>query len=413
MKKRNYIPSFLVAYLLSIKGLNQVMGIVLGRSDGIMIMNLVPVAAILALHFFLSDKKNDLNMDKKALLFVYYIVSIIICYKYAIRKTTLYYEEVLVYCFIPIYVSFYKIDVKTVLRWMMFFSALVIPISNDFFKSVSTGYETIGMSTTYNVLPFVIAAAIHFIYYRKNAGFWLWMGYGINIYYLVKIILLGNRGPIISLIVFGILVIMHGMDSDGTIKKSTGKNMFITLAIGVATILIISNIENMILSFHSWLQSMNMELAFVTKSVRKIGHGDITNGRQALFDFVIQGIKDNYLLGNGIASIKYKSFGRYGYPHNLFLQMWYDLGVIMSLPLLFVVWKSIKKTMFEYIKNKDIVTMLILLFTLSIPRLCYSSEFWASTPFWLLIMFTISPNIYEVSKETEDIKKEDVIDVKD
>ena len=243
MEKRNYIPSFLIAYLISIGGINQVVGIVLKKSDGIMMMNLVPVAALLFLHFFISDKKQDLNLNKKALLFVYYIVSIIVIHKYAYRYTTISYTELLVYCFIPIYVSFYKIDAEKVLKYMMIFSMLVIPISNEFFKGVSAHYETIGMSTSYNVLPFVIAAAIHFIYYRERAGSWLWLCYGINTYYLLKVIYLGNRGPIITLIVFALLVIMHKQNPDGTIRKSPGKTMFITLSVGVISILVINNIE--------------------------------------------------------------------------------------------------------------------------------------------------------------------------
>lgn len=395
MEKRNYIPSFLIAYLISIGGINQVVGILLKKSDGIMMMNLVPVAALLFLHFFISDKKQDLNLNKKALLFVYYIVSIIVIHKYAYRYTTISYTELLVYCFIPIYVSFYKIDAEKVLKYMMLFSMLVIPISNEFFKGVSAHYETIGMSTSYNVLPFVIAAAIHFIYYRKRAGSWLWLCYGINTYYLLKVIYLGNRGPIITLIVFALLVIMHKQNPDGTIRKSPGKTMFITLSVGVISILVINNIESIVLAVHGWLKSMNIEVAFITKSVAKINQGDLSNGRSKLFNFVIQGIKDNFLVGNGIASILYKSFGRYSYPHNLFLQMWYDVGIIVSLPLLWLVGKSVRKTMFDYSINKETVTMLMLLFTLSIPRLCYSSEFWRTTTFWLLIMFTISPNLYK------------------
>ena len=411
MEKKNYIPSFLVAYLLSIKGLNQVMGIVLKKSSGIMMMNLVPVAALLFLHFFISNKKQDLNLNKKALLVVYYITSIIVVHKYAFRHTTISYTEFLVYCFIPVYVSFYKIDVEKVLKYMMLFSALVIPISNEFFKSVSAGYETIGMSTTYNVLPFVIAAAIHFIYYRVKAGFWLWIGYGINIYYLLKVIYLGNRGPIISLIVFGLLVIMHKQNPDGTIRKSPGKTVFITLTAGVISILVISNIESIILAVHSWLKSMDIELAFITKSVAKINQGDISNGRSNLFNFVIQGIKERWWIGNGIASVTYNSFGRYAYPHNLFLQMWYDLGIIVSLPLLWLVGKSARKTIFDSSISKENVVMLMLLFTLSIPRLCYSAEFWTNIPFWFLIMFTVSPNIYNNAKKhemVENIREGDV-----
>ena len=406
MEKRNYIPSFLIAYLISIGGINQVVGIVLKKSDGIMMMNLVPVAALLVLHFFISNKKKDLNLNKKALLFVYYIVSVIVVYKYAYRYSTIQYIEFLVYCFIPIYISFYKVDVEKILKYMMLFSVLVISISNDFFKSVSAGYETIGMSTTYNVLPFVIAAAIHFIYYRKKAGFWLWIGYGINIYYLFKVILLGNRGPIISLIVFALAVIIHRTNKDGTIRKTPVKTMFITLSIGIVTILLINNIESVILYVYRCLQSMDIELAFVSKSVAKLQRGDLSNGRSALYTFVIQSIKEHYLVGNGIASIYYNSHGSHVYPHNLFLQMWYDVGIIVSFPLFYLVAKTVKKTFFEFSISKDVMAILMLLFSLSIPRLCYSSEFWRTTTFWLLIMFTISPNLYQSQSKNSDLLEE-------
>ncbi len=395
MEKKNYIPSFIIAYLLSISGINQLMGIVLNKEDGIMMMNLIPVAGLLFLHFFISDKKQSLNLSKKALLFVYYIVGTIVVYKYATWQSTIQYIDFIVYCFIPIYVSFYKVDIEKILRFMMLFSVLIIPVSGEFFQSVSEQYETIGMSTTYNILPFVIAAAIHFIYYRKKASIWLWLGYGANIYYLVKVITLGNRGPIISIVVFGLLVILHKINKDGTLCKRPGKAILITLSVGIISILIINNIESILLSFDNWLKSMDIELAFVSKSVMKMGHGDLSNGRSDLYAFVIQGIKENYLIGNGIASVCYDSYGMYIYPHNLFLQMWYDVGIIVSLPLLWMVGKSVKKTFFDFSISKDVMAILMLLFSLSIPRLCYSSEFWTNIPFWLLIMFTISPNIYE------------------
>ncbi len=403
MEKKNYIPSFLVSYLLSIKGLNQIMGIILRKGDGIMFMNLIPVAALLVLHFFISDKKNDLNMDKKALLFVYYIVSVIVVYKYAAVRTTFSAVNAFVYCLIPIYISFYKIDVEKVLNYMLLFSALVMPVSNEFFKDVGARYETIGMSTTYNILPFVVAAIVHFMYYRKKATFWTWIGYGINLYYLIKVIYLGNRGPIISLMVCALLLFIRKINQDGTVRKNTGRTLFITLSVGISAILIVSNVESIILSVHSWLQSMDVNLAFISKSVAKIQQGDISNGRSRLFDFVIDGIKENYLIGNGISSIAYKSFGRFPYPHNLFLQMWYDLGIIVSLPLLFAVGRATKITIFNYNINKETMTILILLFTLSIPRLCYSAEFWDNTTFWFLMMFSISPNVYSENAAGDDI----------
>ena len=405
MRKKNYLASFLIAYLLCIGGLNQIIGTIMNKTDGVMIMNLTLVAGLLILQFFLSNKKRDLNMNKKALLFVYYITSIIVVYRYAYKHSSIPYVNFIVYCFIPIYLSFYRIDVEKVLHFMMSFSVLILPISNEFFRSRGYSYETIGMSTSYNVLPFVLAAAIHFIYYRKKAGFWLWMGYGINIYYLLKVIYLGNRGPIITLIVFALPVILHKLNPDGTIRKTPGKTMSVVLIAGIISILVISNIESIILSVYRWLQSMDIELAFITKSVMKINNGDLSNGRNTLFAFVMEGIKKHYLVGNGIASTYYNSYGNYSYPHNLFLQMWYDIGIIVSLPLLYLVGKTIKKTFFEFRISKDLMAILMLLFSLSIPRLCYSSEFWGNIPFWLLIMFTISPNIYEAPKDNVEIEE--------
>ncbi len=395
MKKKNYIPSLLIAYLLSISAINRMMGIVLDKSDGIMIMNLIPVAALLALHFFMSDKKKDLNMNKSSLLFVYYIVSVIVVYKYAAIRTTLSYTNVFVYCFIPVYLSFYKVDVEKILKYMMFFSALLIPVSGQYFKSLGYSYETIGMSATYSILPFVIAAATHFMYYRKKIGFFISIGYAINIYYLLQIVYFGNRGAIITLMVFSLLVFLNRTNSEGTIKKTTGKAFFITVLVGIISILVVSNIEIIILTVHKWLSSMGIEFAFISKSVVKMSRGDLSNGRNSLFDFVIQGIGEHFLVGNGISSIWYKSFGRFPYPHNLFLQMWYDLGIIVSLPLLFMVGKAFKRTLFDSTISKGAMVLFVFLFSLSIPRLCYSSEFWGSTPFWLLMMFTISPNIYD------------------
>ena len=396
MEKRNYIPSFLIAYLLCIGGLNQLMGIMLDRSEGIMMMSLVPVAGLLAIHFVMSNKSQDLNLNKRALFFVYYIVSLIVLHKYAYRYSTFEYIEALIYCFIPIYISFYKIDVEKVLKYITFFSVLVLPVSEDFFKNVGQGsYETIGMSTTYNVLPFIIATALHFWYYRKKAGFLMWCGYAVNVYYLIKAIFYGNRGPIISLMVFVILIYLHKFDLEGNLKKNTIKTVMTTLLVGGVTIYVVNNINDIILGLYKWLNSFDIQISAITKSVHKISSGDLSNGRNDLFAFVLDGIKEHYIIGNGIGTILYNSGGRHVYPHNIFLQLWYDLGVFLSLPMFCLIWKATKKTFFESAIKKDYAVILMLLFTLSMPRLCYSSELWGNIPFWFLIMFTVSPNLYE------------------
>lgn len=401
-RKENNLVSFMQAYLLSLGGLNQIMGLLLNRSDGIMIMNMAPVAALMLLHFFISNKKRELNLNKKALLFVYYIFSVIVVYKYAFRYTTFSYQYALVYCFIPVYLSFYKVNVEKILKYMTFFSVLVLPVSGDFFKNTGFYYETIGMSSTYNILPFVIAAALHFWYYRKNAGFLMWIGYAINIYYLIQVVVYGNRGPMVSLIVFGVLLLLHKFNSEGEMNKNTTKTMIITLFVGAAIVFVINNFEELLYGLYNGLKSMDIEISALTKSVQKLDAGDLSNGRDTVFDFAKNGIKEHYLVGNGIATTYYNSYYTIAYPHNLFLQLWYDLGVIVSIPMFYLVGKSAYITAFKSSLKKDNVVIMILLFVLSIPRLCYSAEFWTTIPFWMLLSYAISPNIYGMKNTGED-----------
>ena len=395
LEKKNNLVAFIQAYLLSLGGINEAMGVLLGKSDGIMIMNLIPIAGLIALHFITSNKKTDLNMDKRALLFVYYIVSVIIIYKYAYRKTTLEYEEVLTYILVPIYLSFYKVDVEKLLKYMTFFSALILPFSGGIFKIGGYYYETIGMSTTYNILPFVVAAILHFWYYRKNAGFLMRIGYAINLFYLFMAISYGNRGPIVALMALCVLIWLHKFDKNGKMKEYRTRTIVIFVFVGIGVTLLIYNFEGILLAVNNWLNSMGIEIAALSKSIRKLNEGNLSNGRDYIFAFTIDGIKENYLLGNGIASMFHKSFYEIAYPHNLFLQMWYDLGVFVSIPLLWITVKTIIKCIFRTALSKQYAVVLMLLFTISIPRLCYSFEFWCDIPFWFLLMYSISPNLYE------------------
>jgi len=409
IRKENNLVSFMQAYLLSLGGLNQIMGIFLEKSDGIMVMNLIPLAALMMLHFITSDKKRDLNMSKKGLLFVYYIVSVIVVYKYAFRHTTYSYTYALVYCFVPVYLSFYKVNVEKILKYMMLFSVLVLPISGEFFEKGGFYYETIGMSTTYNILPFVIAAALHFWYYKKNAGLLTWIGYAINIYYLIQIVLYGNRGPLIALVALGLLLLLHKAVSETRMNKNALRTMIVTILAGALLIYVINNFVDILIAVDGWLDSFGIEINALTKSIHKLRKGDLSNGRNWILEYTLKGINEHYLVGNGISTILYNSNGAVMYPHNLFYQLWYDLGVVVSVPMFYLVGRAAYITIFKSNLRKDYSVIMILLFTISIPRLCFSTEFWTTIPFWFLIMYTISPNIYGM-KDDEDELKDEVVE---
>ncbi len=394
--KKEYLTSFIVAYVIAIKGMNQLIGAILGRTNGIMMISLIFVSGLLVLHFFISDKNENLNLNKKSLLFVYYIVSVIVVYKYAYKYGSASYEELFVFVLIPIYLSFYKIDVEQVLKYLTFLSVLILPFSGMFFKSTATiAFETIGMTASYNTLIFVVAAALHFWYYRKNAGFLMWVGYLANIYYLIKILTLGNRGVFVSIAVFLVLLLLHDTDKNGKINKNNYKKVLITLVVGILVIYVVNNFEEILGAIDKWLKSMGMEISAISKNVHKLEQGDITNGRQIITEFTKKGIKEKMLLGNGISTMLHNSGYTMAYPHNIFLQLWYDLGIFVSIPLFCLIAKATIKTFFDSSISKEYSVLLIFLYTLSIPRLCVSSQLWVDISFWFLMMYTITPNLYE------------------
>ena len=400
--KKEYLTSFIVAYVIAVKGMNQLIGAILGRTDGIMMISLIFISGLLVLHFFISDKNENLNLNKKSLLFVYYIVSIIAVYKYAYQYGSVSYEELFVFVLIPIYISFYKIDVKQVLKYLTFLSVLILPFSGTFFKSNATiGFETIGMTASYNTLVFVVAAALHFLFYKKNAGILMWLGYAINIYYLVKILTLGNRGVFISIVVFFVLLLLHEFDENGKIKKNKAKTIFIVTVVGCLVIYVVNDFENILRTIDIWLKSMSIEISAISKNVQKLAQGDITNGRQMITIFTKEGIKNKPFFGNGISTMLRNSGYTIAYPHNVFLQLWYDLGIFVSIPLFYMIVKATIKTFFDSSISKDYSILLIFLYTLSIPRLCVSSQLWVDIPFWFLMMYTITPNIYENSESSD------------
>ncbi len=392
MEKRDNTVTFLQAYLISIGAMNKIVGILLNRSSGVTFINLIPICAIMVIHFFTSNKKRDLNLNKKAMLFVYYILSVIVVYMYAFRYTTVETKELFVYILIPIYLSLYKVDAEKLLKYIMFFSILVLPVSGEFF-SVRTN-DTISMGTTYSALPFAVSTIIHFWYYRKNAGFFTWICYLVNIYYAVMIVMLGNRGPLVSFIVLGILLLLNKFSQEDIKKKSTTRTMVIIIIVGILIIYTINNFEMILYALNGFLNSKGIKISSLSKSIGLTKAGNLANGRNSVFDFAINGIKEHYLLGNGITSIYYRSFYSIPYPHNLFLQMWYDLGIVVSIPLLWILLKSGITVLFKSNIVKAYAIVMILLVSITIPKLCYSGEFWTDIPFWFLIMYTISPNIY-------------------
>lgn len=182
----------------------------------------------------------------------------------------------------------------------------------------------------------------------------------------------GNRGASLTLIIF-LLVEFY--------KKIKLKKICILLLVVFSLILRtkideIKYILTKVILFI--LTNFNLE----SYSVRKIlimldrGLASSSSGRDKLYKLALQMGEENFLLGNGIGT--YREI-RGTYPHNLFLEIYVQFGIVGIIIFSLVIIKLLFKIK---LKKEEEYSILIILFILSIPRLMLSSSLWERPEFW-------------------------------
>ena len=85
------------------------------------------------------------------------------------------------------------------------------------------------------------------------------------------------------------------------------------------------------------LLDSDIKLDFVRKTLKI--QTDISNGRNAITEYVVENIFKSPIWGHGVSTITYNSNGMIPYPHNFILQLFYDGGILLAVPVLFFVIK--------------------------------------------------------------------------
>jgi O-antigen ligase len=108
---------------------------------------------------------------------------------------------------------------------------------------------------------------------------------------------------------------------------------------------------------------------------------DVSNNRAPLYQQAWSGFLDSPLWGQGVAT--FNNFS--GYPHNLFLQMLYETGILMIIPISFFILKAIKTIVIRNAANGYDYRFVTFFFLISMNQLMFSSYFWRNHCFWLMI----------------------------
>lgn len=361
---------YLIMYFLRI---NQGFFLIIGTTAGLLLLSLI---------LYRSISKNDFFAIGflLGLVVMFYLISAVLG-----RIGDISFVSFTGYCVFPIICSTLKKNTKIILETIMIISLFVLPVTSQLFEYQYVTLLQVDMSKAYAVFVTISASFIHFFWYRKNSNLFIKMIYIVNLYYLYKLLNVGNRGLIAS-IVFLIFAMLIRYTRNNNI--SAKKKMIMTVLIAIFCVVIvvfILNIERIIVYLYKYFSSTNGTVpSFVVKMYNLIVYkSDITNGRDEVYIFFISKTLSNPVIGYGMDMSGTVSGGLYPYPHNYILQLLFEGGIIFAAYPSIISIKMVISTLFKIQNDKDYEAFSLFLLCNCIPKLLLSGDIWNQSILWI------------------------------
>lgn len=369
---------------------------------GIINEGLVPILFVLSLlisYITAFVTKNKFKIEINGVSIIYFILFIFVLtflYRGVDSYVSKYFVDFLFFGISTYLLSTMSFSPSKVMYFTMVIGNIVLisPMAFLNYISLDFSYDSVRMGATYAMLPSIVAAIIYLFFIKKKGKRIInFVSYFSNGYLLFLLITEGTRGAVLAIsLLFCVITYI-------TISKRMKKNigflypMFLVI-INISVILFIINIQKLFFWLYSFLQSKEIEIATITKTVNMIesqGMLGVLNARDRVYERGIQLFEVSPIWGHGIGSYADIYWGTY--PHNFLLQLLVEGGLLFALPFLmifiYILWLIIKPWSNEEIHNETRL-FLLFLFIICIPKLMLSSYLWQEQSFWLLIFVLLS-----------------------
>lgn len=232
------------------------------------------------------------------------------------------------------------------------------------------------MWISYSILSIVIIC-IAYITTSREKSIYKIFSIIILVIISIKIIPISTRGVILSLLVFivGVLMIFF---IKGVISKILVITSFLTFFI-----ITMLNISEILIKINENLISNNIHIDFIQKMINLAVKNNLLNGRNMFYELAISGIQENPMLGKGIGA--YSIDTGLNYPHNIFLEISYESGLIVCLIIVLMLIYCLNKIFLDVDLDKQKRVFLWVIFSSCIFRLLVSYTFWMEQKFWFLL----------------------------
>lgn len=206
---------------------------------------------------------------------------------------------------------------------------------------------------------------------------------------IILILSIGSRGPIVAIIAYSILLYVLKLFENRKRQKTVIINLFTFFV----SFILILNINRILLLLEKKLIEFNIS----SRTLRMIIHGtgDFTTGRSSIYDATILNILEKPFLGYGIAGDRVFLSGTY--PHNIFLELLAQFGIIVGsiIAVIFLTY-SLKGIFFN--KNHIEKHLAVMFFGIGFIQLLFSGSYLTSSNFWLFIAICTSSVHFKKTK---------------
>lgn len=385
VRRNSLLAVLMIAYNILCVVLQQVMqfDISYGNMLGVVIIILIFV-------FNIINHKIILSL-KISVLCLYIMFLMLLSWVLVGVKTNEYITPFIFFGLIGCYVGVQKINTELVLRYLIYTSFLPLFFFNSlmeahYLEGLTSGRMDMGIS--YALLPIVLAALLHFLYYRKTSNIIIKMGYIVNAILMIALLTTGTRGGVLSLFIFFILVFANQYNNEQnnltqTLKKRRPWIIWLSVCLGVIAIIFYDHI---MLAASHYFSGLGLHINTFAKTEGLINStGDATNGRIMLWQIAAEGIIKSPIWGHGWGA--FLVLTGHVYPHNIILELMYQGGLLLAIPILLPVFRGVYKCAAGQIKNIDDHVYVILLISSCLPRLMVSASLWNNQIFWIMLTF--------------------------
>lgn len=278
-----------------------------------------------------------------------------------------------------------RVNARIMIKGIMFFPFFAIFRQNRVFASVSSWQEVLSMETSYAFLVPIIATIGYLFFYFKEENsvqrkLTLLLS-TINMVYFFQIVQYGSRGPILSVLLF--LVVLYVIKTSQKGISVRHSSLFLVI---IGAIMLVFTFSTSIPFVNEALNTIGLNVHALDKIIRLSEEGDITNGREVINSITWSGIIESPFFGHGLD--RFDANTGLLYPHNFILQILYDGGVLLLLVLMVPV--IVCSTRILRTCSKDEYAVFVILMFSSVPGALFSGDMWGVAGLWLFFGFILS-----------------------